>query len=247
MDSTLIIAPHFLADVDSPANGFLYWGTHDWVSGNDSLDPSHMSSYEVMDLLLKKIFDEGHFRNLRQVIITGLSAGGQFTDRFVSASATEPMYQQLHFRYIIASPSSYLYFDDNRYVGGTKFEPPSNPQCLFNQYRYGLDNRNRYMSQISDTQIKKNFSSRDVVLAVGDQDDATSKPNPPIPNDPKDGADLDVSCAAEYQGASRLERAKIFASYLNFTFPGQQFPLVIGNGIAHQLKLYASPEIQNWL
>jgi hypothetical protein len=247
--STLIVAPHFQADLDKPAPGFLYWSVNGWASGNDSLDPSHLSSYDAVDSLITQIASGGHFPNLREIIVTGLSAGGQLTDRFAAGSSVENLFPNIHFRYVIASPSSYLYFDENRWVPGTsfKFAPPSNPACVFNSYRYGLDGRNRYMSKKSANQIIADFRSRDIVIMVGDQDDATAAPNPPIPADPKDGADLDVSCAGELEGPSRLERAQVFKAYLDFSFPEAQHPLIIGTGIAHQLRLYSSPNAQPWL
>ena len=247
--STLVIAPHFLADADQPASGYIYWGVHDWASGNDSLDTSHLSSYEVLDFLISKIIESGNFPNLREVIVTGLSAGGQVTERYAAGSAVEYKYFNIHFRYIIASPSSYMYFDQSRWIQGTKFQfaVPSMPNCTFNTYRYGMDGRNRYMNLKSSNQMTRDFRSRDIVVTVGDQDDAISIPNPPIPNDPKDGADLDVSCGAEFQGPSRLERATVFAAYLNFIFPEKRYPFIVGPGIAHQLKLYSVTEIQPWL
>lgn len=247
--STLIIAPHFQADVDKPAAGFLYWAENGWASGNDSLDPNHISSYDVVDSLISQIATNGHFPNLREVILTGLSAGGQLTDRFAAGSRTEELFPQIHFRYIIASPSSYLYLDDERWTPGSNydFSRPENPACAYNSYRYGLDNRNRYMSQKSAEQIVSDFRARGIVLMVGDQDNATAAPSPPIPNDPKDGADLDVSCSGELEGATRFERAQVFKAYLDFMFPEKEHPLVIGPGIAHQLRLYSTPDAQKWL
>jgi len=247
--TTLIVAPHFFADIDQPEAGYLYWGVHGWASGDDSLDRSHLSSYDVLDSLITGIILGGKFPNLNRVIVTGLSAGGQLTERYAAGSAVEGSFKNVHFRYLISSPSSYLYFDSNRRVSGTElsFAEPVNPGCDFNTYRYGLNNRNRYMSKKSNEQIITDFRSRDIVLMVGDQDNATAAPSPSILNDPKDGADLDISCPAELQGSSRYERAKIFKAYLDYTFPEKSHPLIVGVGIAHQLKLYSSPEAQPWL
>jgi hypothetical protein len=248
-DSTLVVAPHFLADEDQPAPGYLYWAVHGWASGDDSLDPSHTSSFEALDSLVSGILDGGQFPSLQEVIMTGLSAGGQLTDRYAAGSALEDRYGALHFRYIIASPSSFMYLDSSRWTPGTQFEfaEPVNAPCSFNNYRYGLDGRNRYMSGKSADRMIADFRKRDIVIMVGDQDDATQAPNPPIPNDPKDGADLDVSCAGEYEGASRVERARVFKAYLDFIFPEKVHPLVVGPGIAHQLKLYSTASAQPWL
>jgi hypothetical protein len=247
--STLILAPHFLAAEDSIPPGYLYWDTHGWPSGDDSLDSQHLSSYEVLDALILQIVRSGNFPNLEKVLITGLSAGGQFTERYAAGNLVAAQLPAIHFRYLIASPSSYLYFDANRFVPGNdyQFQIPASTTCAYNDYRYGLLGLNRYLSLKSPAQIADDFGSREIVLMVGDQDDATVVPNPPIAHDPKDGADLDVSCAAEMQGASRLERAKIFKAYLDQRFPAQNHPLLIGGGIAHQLKLYEMPELQPWL
>jgi hypothetical protein len=249
LNSTLIVAPHFLADADLPPSGYLYWAVHGWASGNDSLDNNALSSYGALDYLIESIVKSGHFPNLKQIIITGLSAGGQFTQRYAAGSYLENKFTNIHFRYIIASPSSYMYLDEYRLVQDAKetFSPVSTNDCDFNTYRYGLKNRNRYMSMKSDTQIVEDFKNRDIVLMVGEEDNSTGLNSASVPNDPKDPADLDVSCAAELQGSSRLERAQIFKSYLDFKFPGLVHPLIIGPGIAHQMKLYSTPKIQDWL
>jgi hypothetical protein len=61
-----------------------------------------------------------------------------------------------------------------------------------------------------------------------------------LDNDPKDGADLEVSCPAEWQGVSRLDRAITFNEYMANIFPQSHHSLTIVPGVAHQDVIFTS-------
>ena len=248
--STLIVAPHFLADLDSPAAGYLYWSDKGWPNGDDSLGGNPVSSYDVMDAFVSGIIGSGNFPNLREVVVAGFSAGGRFTQHYAAATSIDASFPQIHFRYLVASATSFMYFDTNRLNVQTHsgFTTPSHPGCnAFNNYPYGLTNQNRYGNHKSPAQTTADFEARDVVLLVGDQDDATAVPNPPIANDPKNAAELDVGCSAEFQGASRLQRSQVFKAYMDTIAPQKYHPLIIVPGVAHKLEIYSAPSAQSWL
>lgn len=143
------------------------------------------------------------------------------TQRFAAGSEVEAAFPSVHFRYVVASPSSYVYLSPERLAKASddKFEVPSNPGCAYDDYRYGLQNRQGYIGHLSEQALRQQYLARDVVYLVGAQDDATSVPSVPLEHDPKDAADLDVSCPAEWQGDSRLSRSLVFKKYLDHLFP----------------------------
>jgi len=110
--------------------------------------------------------------------------------------------------FVVANASSYLYLNAERAVAGTlnQFAIPSNAviaSCSdYNEYKYGLQARNTYMSRLSSSQIVSRFPQQRMTYLLGELD-----------NDPA-AADLDTSCAAWMQGSHRLERGRIFGEYL---------------------------------
>ena len=78
-----------------------------------------------MDRLLAALDDKARFPALKEIVVAGHSAGGQYVQPTLSALV----------RYLVANPSSYLYLEPWRPVNG-------NPAELcpgFNKYKYGLD------------------------------------------------------------------------------------------------------------
>ena len=216
---TLFVAPQFLieADIDSlglPAD-WLFWSEGGWKEGSQSLSTlvnprsARLSSFAVMDSILVRIASRNP--NLISVVVAGHSAGGQFVQRFAAGSTVE---QTLHSEfgidvaYVVANPSSYLYFDPQRVTAGTQDQfavPPGSvvQSCPgYDDYKYGLQARNTYMSRLSITQIRSQFAAREVSLLLGELD---TDPN---------ALDLDIGCAAMLQGANRFERGTIFSNYI---------------------------------
>lgn len=113
--------------------------------------------------------------------------------------------QDLSWSYVIANPSSYMYFSNKRAVPGTtdKFEVPNvTNKSSYNYYKYGLENLNKYMSTVGISELKQNYKERDVNILLGLNDTDTINPN------------LDTSAAAMLQGDHRLEREEIYFNHL---------------------------------
>ena len=153
LSETIIIAPQFLITTDlnywQPINEYVFWsGTTPWSSGGQSnstnLHPRNyvISSFSLMDSLISHLLS--NFSNLQDIVLIGNSAGGQFVNRYAAGSDQEGHGK---IRYVVSAPSSYLYFDENRY---NEYQMPfswSVPQgCTgYNDYKYGLDDLNEYM------------------------------------------------------------------------------------------------------
>ena len=214
MDSTIIFAPQFLRTGDLDGNNLsedvLYWtNTTNWTagytSGNTSTHarPFTISSYSIMDTLLYRLAMNNP--RLDQMVFVGFSAGGQFVNRYVGGNdVTEIIFQEfnLSIRYIVGSPSSYLYMNGERRIEGTvdQFAVPSG--CSgYNDYKYGLDDLNNYMSIAGTDSIRIRYSRREVIYLIGGSDNEGT-----------------TDCQSMAQGNHRYERSIIYFNYLQYYF-----------------------------
>jgi hypothetical protein len=215
---TIILAPQFLIEEDIQSNKLgdeiLYWSDGGWKRGDKSKTtdqnprPVRISSFSVLDVILEKLSDREKFPNLVQIVIVGHSAGGQFVNRYAAGSHMPTVLSQrsnIQIRYIVANPSSYLYFNEVRRVDGSldQFSVPNTADCPeYNEYKYGLEDLNNYMSTIGRQQLETQYGEREVIYLLGGED---IDPN---------SSQLDLSCAAMLQGSNRFERGIIYYNYL---------------------------------
>jgi pimeloyl-ACP methyl ester carboxylesterase len=220
----LIVTPQFITERDADAHGLASdlprWSADGWKQGDRSrptaaLPPSaSVSSFTVVDQLVQRLADRALFRNVEQLVVAGHSVGGQFVHRYAAASPVEETLRPLgiRVRYVVGSPSSYLYFDPRRPVPEQAGELAIPSEAVlaecprYNHYRYGLENLNQYARAVGSERLRAQYASRTVVLLLGGRD-----------NDPH-AVDLDTGCAAQLQGAERLERGNQFYASL-----GEQF------------------------
>ena len=217
MDSTIIIAPQFLRtgdlDVHNLSEDVLYWtNTTNWTAGYTSGNTSNhnrpftISSYSIMDTLLYRLAMNNPILN--QMVFVGFSAGGQFVNRYVGGNdVTDRIFQEfnLSMRYIVGSPSSYLYMNDERRIEGTvdQFAVPSG--CSeYNDYKYGLDDLNNYMSNAGSDSIRIRYSRREVIYLIGGSDNEGT-----------------TDCQSMAQGNHRYERSIIYFNYLQYYFSSE--------------------------
>jgi pimeloyl-ACP methyl ester carboxylesterase len=228
-ESTLIIAPQFLREVDIPAHRLgpkiLRWSQGEWSAGEDAMAPIALSSFGVLDAIVQRLGDRRLFPALQQIVIAGHSAGGQIVQRYaVVGLAPKALPADLHVRFVIANPSSFLYFDDLRPAPGGALVPfPGAAACRrFNRWRYGPRDAPAYVADASFAALEQAYAASDVIYLQGTAD-----------NDPKH-PDLDTSCAGEAQGANRYERGNAYFHYMQSRHPGggaQRFWQV--PGVAH--------------
>jgi uncharacterized alpha/beta hydrolase family protein len=219
-EKTIIISPHFKEAQDTLVPDELYFSPEGWLSGDQALNQHAISSFEVLDHLISKLGDVKVFPNLKNIVITGHSAGGQLTQRYAAGSAIEKKFPTIHFRYIVANPGSYLYLTANRPV-------KASGRCNFNDYKYGLDRLNPYM-QKNAANIRNQYASKEVVYFLGEQDIISGN--------------IDQSCPAQYQGKNRLERGQLYKAQLEKEFPAAKHYLYSVPGVGHtQFGMYTSP------
>jgi N-acetylglutamate synthase-like GNAT family acetyltransferase len=220
-DSTMVVAPQFLIYVDVQrhklGNEMIFWNEQSWKQGyrceplGAHLKAGRISSYRVLDLLLERLSNGDTFPNLALITIAGHSAGGQFINRYAAGSPIGETLDRggIPIRYIIANPSSYLYFTPERRAPGKMDQftiPDGEKHTGYNQYHYGLENLNKYMGESPKDHIAARYISQNVIYLLGNED-----------TDSK-GEMLDREPGALLQGAHRLERGLVYYNYLIHTF-----------------------------
>jgi hypothetical protein len=207
-DETLLIAPNFFAAADAkkyPIQGLPLWeGDKGWNGGWDSASwPWPLSSFQPIDNLLQALTDRRRFPALDRITVAGHSGGGQIVHRYAVLNNADEKVRAtgIALRYIVANPSSYLYFTNERPQGKAfaAFDATACPE--FNGYRYGMDKMVRYAGNVKGADLFRRYAERDVTYVLGTAD-----------NDPNHRS-IDKSCAAKADGAYRLERGRNYIRY----------------------------------
>jgi hypothetical protein len=215
---TLVIAPRFqvppgadcYGTTTSPAPGDITWDCQTWQTGSYAPGTT-TSTFDVVDAMLESIASSGHFPKLARIVVAGHSAGGQFAGRYAAFSRAQ---HAATFHYLIANPSSYLYFDPVRLATGAScaasggctgtFVPYDQAASCpaYDAYPYGKNALYGYATESHDPLAT--FLARDVAILVGDQDTLANSA----------GTGMDVSCAANAEGVDRLARGITYWNYL---------------------------------
>ena len=236
--NTLVIAPQFLNESDvalySLPASVLRWQGNDWMGGGLSTGPNPLSSYAALDEIVGRLSDRKQFPDVKQIVIFGHSGGAQVVQRYALLAQEQPALKTegIRLRYVVANPSSYAYFNEQRPVAFDHAKCPG-----FNRWKYGLMDPPIYSGGQTPAQLEGRYVKREVIYLLGQQD-----------TDPQHPA-LDKSCAAKAQGAYRLERGKLFFGYLLRRHPeGVNQRLVEVPGVGHNGDgMLTSPEGQKAL
>jgi hypothetical protein len=202
-----VLAPN---EVNWPCNG------DSWRSGGTATNDEKVTSFDFADEILRRLAKKDAFPNLKGIVVSGHSAGGQFVTRYEMAN-------QIHDKlgvpvtYVVANPSSYAYLDPERPdSSGRELRTFGDARncTTYNNWPYGLKGRTGYTAKLTDDQLKKQLLSRPVTYLVGELDTL------PL-------AGFDSSCPAMAQGPSRLARGQAFAAYINKKYSVQQKLMVV--------------------
>ncbi len=206
---TLILAPRFSGSIDSGFGGMAAWRKASWEDGEDSVQaagrPAPVSSFQVLDDLLRSLDDRKRLASLAGIVLAGHSAGAQLVQRYAVLNNIDgPLRRDgLALRYVIANPSSYLYLSNERpRADGKGYAPYERGICpTYNQYKYGPDKLPAYSRETDESKLFVRYAARDVTYLLGGAD-----------NNPEDRL-LDKTCGAEAQGATRLARGTGYVQY----------------------------------
>jgi hypothetical protein len=233
LDNTMVIAPRFGAKqgagcVDKLDPDEISWtcgGGEDWRGGGAAASTPDATTFGLIDDLLRKLARRDVFPNLRVIVVSGHSAGGQFVSRYVAASRIGKDLG-VPVKYVIANPSAYLYLDDTRLAAGASCTEKDGctgefrrytegRNCTtYNQWRYGLEKKTGYASGMSDDDLRRRLIERDVTYLLSEFDTL-----------PVYG--FDSSCPAMAQGPTRLARGLIYWNYLRSKYSAQHKLMVV--------------------
>jgi pimeloyl-ACP methyl ester carboxylesterase len=233
LQNSIILAPRFASthgsgcsdQLDADEISWTCGGDEDWRGGGAAAGISGLTTFDLVDHLVRKLARREIFPNLRVIVVTGHSAGGQFVSRYLAASRAEKNLG-VPVKYVVANPSSYLYLDNVRLAAGStcserggctgEFNPyPEGRNCTtYNQWRYGLEKRTGYAAAVSDEDLRRQLIARDVTYLLGEFDTL-----------PVYG--FDGSCPAMAQGPSRLARGLNYWNYLHTKYAAQHRLIVV--------------------
>ena len=97
--------------------------------------------FSVLDAILLRLAIASRFPALREIVVAGHSAGGQLVQRYaiVGRAPAAVASATLAVRFVVANPSSYLYFTPER-PAGSGFAPFDAAACPeFNRWKYGIE------------------------------------------------------------------------------------------------------------
>lgn len=207
---TLLIAPQILAEEDiaahRPPASLLHWKYDGWAGGLPALGPVPASAFDGLDAILARLADRGRFPALTEVVVAGHSAGGQVVHRYAVVGRGDAALAAVavRTRYVIANPSSYVYFNAERSLPDGGFAVPQPGICPGNDdWRYGLaGNLPPYVTEVPAA-LQVRYLDRDVTYLLGTRD---IDPNHRV---------LDKSCAAKLQGPHRYGRGHRYIEHLH--------------------------------
>jgi len=226
---TIVIAPQFLIEEDAAAfhidASVLRWRHERWESGANAAGPAPISSFDAIDAVLAHLADRSRFPDLAQVVLAGHSGGGQVVQRYAVVGRGEAALTKVgvRVRYVIANPSSYVYFSEDRPLNTTSFARYTGSCKGFNRWKYGIEGAPPYVGQDSFASMEESYSLRDVIYLLGTAD---SDPHHP---------DLDVSCEGEAEGPHRFARGTAYFAYMKARHP-EKFSQRLWEvpGVAHE-------------
>ena len=213
-DPVCIVAPQFLRSSELPSvvpDNLLYWNNFPFRGTSSArygpaANRVTISVFDVLDRLLETVTDPGLFPNLETVVVVGFSAGGQTVNRYAIAGRFEgtlPRERPFHLRYLVLSPSSYLYFSPERDADGDgTFSIPESGCAGYNDWGYGMENLYSYPSGTGESTMREEYPKRFVFYLVGEND-----------NNPADPS-MATDCESMLQGPHRVARAQTYFNHL---------------------------------
>jgi pimeloyl-ACP methyl ester carboxylesterase len=229
LENTIVVSPRFAGNdgkscKDPLAPYEIAWDCGDWKNGFESLSHKGVHSYDFLDQLLTLLADEKVFPNLKGIVVSGHSAGGQIVNRYAAANKVHETLR-VPVRYVVSNPSSYVYPDDLRPPRDFTCDAKGNCQqefrafgdrrncTTFNNWMHGLDELKGYAASLSAEKIRTQLLSRPMTLLLGELDTL------PI-------AGFDSSCISMAQGPTRFDRGKAYFSHLKNKHQGKNVSLV---------------------
>jgi len=227
INDTVVIAPHMIDGTDKADANEIAWQTS-WRTGGPARDNAALSSFDFVDEILRTLAKKSVFPNLKHIVVTGHSAGGQFANRYAMANKVHDTLG-VDVTYVVANPSSYAWPDAVRPLPQDDADPvaakdgwnympnadPLPPHTRFtfgpfdaakapnyNNWPAGFENRTGYTAQLTNEQLRKHLIERPTTFLVGQVDTL-----------PLGG--FDSSATSMAQGPTRRARGEAYVKYVN--------------------------------
>jgi pimeloyl-ACP methyl ester carboxylesterase len=239
LGDTLVIAPGFRsADGechDKLEPGEVGWGCETWRSGGASPDRPQLTSFQLLDTILKRLADRKVFPNLTVIVVAGHSAGGQVVARYQMVNRVHETLG-VPVTYVVANPSSYAWpaptralpVDDGAPAEAALAWKSEEPHTHFtyglpdtakapdyNRWPYGFEGRAAgYATGESDDQLKAQLVSRPTTYLYGQVDVL-----------PLGGFDDTPNAMA--QGPTRRARGEAFVNFVNTRLGGRAKAMIV--------------------
>ncbi|WP_420998268.1 hypothetical protein ACKI2N_010550 [Cupriavidus sp. 30B13] len=208
-DEVLLLAPNFpgTPDKNKGFDNMPVWSVQGWMSGENAVNPPFsVSSLQVLDDLVGLVTDKTRLPGVTRVTVAGHSGGGQLVHRYAVLNDIDERIRAagVDLRYVVANPSSYLYFTPER-PSGKGFARYDTALCAdYDKYRYGMRDIVPYARGDRGDVLFRRYLQRQMTYLVGSED-----------NDPNQRV-LDKACGAEAEGPTRLERARGYLRYEDY-------------------------------
>jgi pimeloyl-ACP methyl ester carboxylesterase len=235
IDDTVVIAPHMIDRTDPKQENEVVWATS-WRTGGPAADNPHLSSFDFVDEILRRLANKKTFPNMRAIVVAGHSAGGQFANRYEMSNKVHSTLG-VPITYVVANPSSYAWpaavrplpqddadpakakdgwslTPDNAVHGNFTFGPfDAAKSATYNRWPMGLDNLTGYVEEMTADQIRKQLVDRPTTYLLGQVDTL-----------PLGGFDSSENAMA--QGPTRRARGEAFYKYVTETM-GAKHKIII--------------------
>jgi hypothetical protein len=226
LDDTILIVPHIASATggcrDTLAPGEVSWNCSSWRTGGSSTANDKLTSFDMVDEILRRLARKEVFPNLKAIVVAGHSAGGQFVNRYEMSNRVHETLG-VPVRYVVSNPSSYAWIDTTRPAGAVNNCPN------YDRWPYGFQNRSGYAARIGEEDLKKQLASRPTTYLLGEIDIL-----------PLGG--FDSSCSAMAQGATRLARGQAFGKYVNERL-GAKHEIVVAPLCGHNARCMFTADI----
>ena len=239
LENTIILAPRYAAANDKVADNEIKWpeGGNSWRAGGPSPTLSTVTSFDLVDEIVRKLADKKTFPNLSRIVIAGHSAGGQFATRYEMANKVHNT-PGVSLSYVVANPSSYAWpvadrptptgnADPNgadkealgpngeKVNGNFTFGPfDASKAPNYNKWPAGLENLAGYTAGMTADQLKRQLVERHATYLLGQVDVL-----------PLGGFDSSPNAMA--QGPTRRARGEAFFKYVNEVMGAKHTAIIV--------------------